>query len=254
MHHQTEGRSRQSRLRALLPVAMMSVGMALAAATAGATTITGSVGGVPSGADLYENFDSVPLGGESYITPGGITVTFGNDGQAVQGASSGRYAAPFLSGGNGSSFGNLMDGADQTTYFSSGSTNSNPAANVTLSFARPEHYLGLLWGSVDDFNTLAFYRGAIEVGRFTGADVSSLANGDQGAGGTYYVNIDLSDSFTSVVATSSSYAFEFDNVAVSADTLKVSEPGAAGLFLLGLLLVGSAYRLKLRRRFGNRPS
>lgn len=253
MDLQTEGKSHASRLRTLLAAAMLTAGLALAA-SANATAITGSVGGVPSGADIYENFDSVPLGGETYTTPGGITVTFGNDGQAVRGASSGRYAAPFLSGGNGSSFGNLMDGVDQTTYFSSGSTSSNPSAKVTLSFARPEHYLGLLWGSVDDFNTLTFYRDAAQVGRFTGADVTSLANGNQGAGGTYYVNIDLSDSFTSVVATSSSYAFEFDNVAISANTIKVSEPGAAGLFLLGLLLVGSAYQRKLRRRFLTRPS
>ena len=108
--------------------------------------------------------------------------------------------------------------------------------------------MGLLWGSVDTYNTLTFLDGTDVVGQFTGKDVNKLANGDQGASGTYYVNINLSDSFTSVVATSSSYAFEFDNVALSSSPLKVPEPGTVGVFLLGLLLVGSAYRLKGRRQ------
>lgn len=248
MIKKTQGKLNGTRLHALLAGTVLVTGMGLMATTASATTITASVGGVPNGADVYENFDSVPLGADTYTTASGITVSFGNGGQAVQGASSGRYAPPFLSGGNGSNFGNEMDGADQSTYLASGSTNANPAANVTLTFAGSQRYMGLLWGSVDAFNTLTFYNGASQVGMFTGADVSVAANGNQGASGTYYVNINLGNSFNKVVATSSSYAFEFDNVAVSANPLKVPEPNAAGVFLLGLLLVGSAVRLKGRCR------
>jgi hypothetical protein len=249
MNNRTKGKLHPSRLQALLAGAVLVAGMGLGATTANATAvITGTVGGVPSGADIYENFDDAPLGGAGYTTSNGIIVTFGNDGQAVHGASSGHYAAPFLSGGNGLNFGSQGDGADATTYLTSGSTNINPGANVTLTLMGPTRYMGLLWGSVDAYNTLTFYNGTTVVGTFTGKDVTAAANGDQGEKGTYYVNINLSDSFTSVVATSTEYAFEFDNVAFSANPLKVPEPGTVGVFLLGLLLVGSAYRLKGRRQ------
>ena len=249
MNKNTNGKP-LSRLQALFAGALLVAGMGLAATTASAAAvITGSVGGVPNGADIYENFDAVPLGGADFTTANGIMVSFGNAGQAVQGSVSGQYAAPYLSGGNGFNFGSQADGADATTYLTSGSTTSNGAANVTLTLVGPTRYMGLLWGSVDAYNTLTFYtdNGTTQVGQFTGTDVTALANGDQGATGTFYVNINLSDSFTSVVATSSSFAFEFDNVAFSAAPLQVPEPGVAGVFLLGLLLMGSAYWLKGRK-------
>ncbi len=234
-----------SRLQALLAGAVLVAGLGLMTTTAGATTISASVGGAPAGADAYENFDTVPLGNAPFTTPSGIKVSFTSGGQAVKGGQPGQYAAPFLSGGNGSNFGGQPDGKDATIYLTSGAAGSG----VTLAFVGPTHYMGLLWGSVDAYNKLTFYTdsGATKVGEFTGSDVTTLANGDQGAGGTYYVNINLSDSFTSVVATSSSYAFEFDNVAVSAAPLRVPEPGVVVVFLTGLLLVGSAYWLKGRR-------
>ncbi|MEO8810730.1 MAG: hypothetical protein ABI386_10845 [Rhodanobacter sp.] len=248
MNNKAKRKLHASRLQALLAGAVLVTGMGLAATPASATTISGTVGGVPGGADIYENFDSVPLGGNTYTTANGVTVTFGNDGQAVKDAAGGLYAAPFLSGGNGLHFGSQGDGPDATTYLTSGSTDANSGANVTLALVGPTRYMGLLWGSVDAYNTLTFYNGTAEVGHFTGADVTAAANGDQGVNGTFYVNINLSNSFTSVVATSTKYAFEFDNVAFSAKPLGVPEPGTVGVFLLGLLLVGSAYRLKGRNR------
>ncbi|HZX72189.1 MAG TPA: PEP-CTERM sorting domain-containing protein [Rhodanobacter sp.] len=244
MNNKTKGKLHRSRLQALLAGAALFAGLGLVATSANAS-IVGTVGGVPTGADHYETFDSIASGSHSgsYTTPSGIVVTFAGEGSAVNGAESGRYAAPFLSGDNGLNFGGQPDGADATTYLTSGAAGSS----VTLALVGPTRYMGLLWGSVDSYNTLTFYNGSTLVGQFTGADVTSAANGDQGENGTYYVNINLSDSFTSVVATSSSYAFEFDNVAFSASPLSVPEPGTVGIFLLGLLLLGSAYRLKGRR-------
>ncbi|MEO8779845.1 MAG: hypothetical protein ABI389_14390 [Rhodanobacter sp.] len=244
MNNKIKHKLHLSRLHTLIAGAALATGMGLIATTASATAITATVGGVPSNAQVYENFDSVPHGDGTYITPSGIIVSFGGGGHAVQGAFPSQYAAPFLSGNNGANFGSQMDGADASTYLATGAAGSN----VTLTFGGPTRYMGLLWGSVDTYNTLTFYNGTTEVGKFTGADVSAAASGNQGADGTFYVNINLSDSFTSVVATSSSYAFEFDNVATSSDPLKVPEPGTVGVFLLGLLLVGSAYRLKGRRQ------
>jgi hypothetical protein len=81
----------------------------------------------------------------------------------------------------------------------------------------------------------------------TGTDITFDPNGDQGAQGTFYVNINSLVAFDRVVASSTSNAFEFDNVAYNVAPIGVPEPGAAGIFLLGLLLVGSSYWLKGRR-------
>lgn len=254
----TSNRGKASRPRgyAFIAAGLLVAGLCLGM-TANATTITASVGGVPTGADHYENFDSLPLGNAGGTTASGITVSFtpaGNpaNAQAVQGTT-GQYAAPYLSGGNGTLFGDPTNGADTTTYLTAGSTGVNSDAAVTLQFTGPQRYFGLLWGSVDDYNTLTFYLGNALVTSFTGTDVGHAAGagtcigGNQQAQGTCYVNINLSTAFDRVVATSTQYAFEFDNVAFSANPVGVPEPGVAGMFLLGLLLVGSGYWYQKRR-------
>ena len=172
-------------------------------------------GGALSGVN-YANFDNLTLGGVGGVD-GGITVSFTPDAKAVQGSSSGVYAAPFLTGANGTGFGNVYDPvngtADATTYLTTGSYGSSySSANVTLIFPSTENYLGLLWGSVDTYNTLTFYKSGNVVGTVTGTDVLNPANGYQQYGGTAYVNI-TGVAFDKVVAKSSQYAFEFDNVA-----------------------------------------
>lgn len=245
MNNKTSRKSHISRLQAVLAGAVLVASMGLMATTADAT-IVATVGGVPTSADGYETFNDCALGDTACTTSSGIIVTFGKDGQAVQGAAS-QYAAPFLSGNNGLNFGGQPNGADATTYLTSGATGSYSTAMVTLTFLGPTQYMGLLWGSVDTYNKLTFLNGTTKVGEFTGADVTALANGDQGAAGTFYVNINLDNSFTSVVATSSEYAFEFDNVAFSKTPIRVPEPGIWSMFGLGLLLIGSSYWLKGRR-------
>ena len=140
----------------------------------------------------------------------------------MQGSQSGLYAAPYLSNGNGTVFGDPNNGPDATTYLSTG------VGSVTLALPGEEKYVGLLWGSVDSYNTLSLYNGLTLVGTVTGTDVTASANGDQGELGTFYVNINSTDSFDRLVATSSSYAFEFDNVAYN--TSAVPEPSS---FVLG---------------------
>jgi hypothetical protein len=253
MNSRTTGKSHGPRfLRSLLGAAVLAAGMGLAATTASATAVlSGSVGGVPTGADHYESFDSLTPGSSATaMLGGGLTVSFAPDGKAVQGAQSGVYAPPFLSGGNGANFGGQADGADTTTYLSSG----GPNGSTTLTFGTQQKYLGLLWGSVDAYNTLEFFSGGASVAMFTGADVGASTGtgncigGLQNALGTCYVNINfLTQSFDKVVATSSSYAFEFDNVAFSTAPVGVPEPETLAMFGLGLLLVGSAYRFRARK-------
>ena len=75
---------------------------------------------------------------------------------------------------------------------------------------------GLYWGSVDTYNSLAFYSGAVLVATITGADVDPpmSANGGQtDYASNGYVLITALPQFDRVVAASGSNSFEFDNVA-----------------------------------------
>jgi hypothetical protein len=207
--------------------------------------VSGSVGGAPTGV-VKENFDALTPGtAATTLLPSGIVISYRPDAQAVSGSSSGLYAAPFLSGGNGLGFGSggstQPGGADATTYITSGSYGSVSGAVVSLQLPALERYFGILWGSVDNYNTLSFYNGATLVGAITGSDVTASPNGDQGVNGTLYVNIDATggSTFDRVVATSGQYAFEFDNVAFNqiarAEIASVPEPVGLSLLATGLL-------------------
>lgn len=228
------------RVCAALGVLTGLVGSMNAVARAGGLTVSASVGGAPTGVN-YANFDNLPLGNAGG-TSTGISVSFTGDGQAVQGSQTDLYAAPYLSNGNGTLFGDPNNGPDTTTYLTTG------IGSVTLTMPGQEKYLGLLWGSVDAYNTLSFYEGSTLIGSVTGTDVTSNANGDQGVNGTFYVNISSTESFDKVVATSSSYAFEFDNVAYNASS--VPEPSSWVLAIAGAMGLLPCYIHRRRRRAG----
>lgn len=223
----------------------MALGVVLAGTVANAAVIDASVGGVPDALGVvYENFNGLPAGAGGGVTGSGITVSFaGTGGGAVTGSASGQYAAPFLSAGNGALFGDA-DGPTTSQYLSTG------IGSAELELGNDFQYFGVLWGSVDDFNLLEFYDDADLLFSFSGLDVDGLADGDQGASGTYYVNINSDTAFNRVVASSTDYAFEFDNVALGIDPIgpgpsEVSEPAALAVMGLGLLGMGFVAR---RRR------
>lgn len=235
------GRLQTRRLQSLLAAGLLAAGLCMASAANATLVVTSVLGGAPTGA-IHENFDNLPLDSTGGLTTSGIMVSFAPDGQAVQGGMSGKYAAPYLSGTNGLGFGspNQPNGVDATTFLTSGGKSGSSA---TLALPGFEQYFGLLWGSVDSYNTLTFYNGSTSVGTITGTQVTTTANGNQGANGTFYVNINSGLAFNRVVATSSAYAFEFDNVAFSKTPLDVPEPGTLGIMGLGLLaIVGLAIR------------
>lgn len=199
-----------------------------------------SIGGAATGSNLF-NFDALALGPgpSSQIAwgTGGSSITVhitGPDSGVVNGAETNVFAAPYLSGGNGVGFGspNQANGANTTNYLSTGT------GSITLDFGASQSYLGLLWGSVDDYNKIEFYNELTPVGSFTGADVLELPNGNQGVNGSVYVNFnDLEGVFTKVILTSTTNAFEIDNVAINS----VGVPdGGATVTLLGLALVALA--------------
>lgn len=226
-------------------LALLTGALLLSVSQAGASplSVSGSVGGAPGGASNYLNFDGLTVGDTSTVNLGGATISFTPDAAPVQGASSGVYAAPYLSGSNGNGFGNSgVPGVDQSVYVTTGSTGNYGAASVTLAFAVPEKYLGLLWGSVDSYNTLAFYDASTTlIGTVTGADVLASPDGNQGINGTLYANINSTAAFSYIVATSSQYAFEFDNVAFNSSPLGAgATPLPAAIWLMGTVLGGGA--------------
>ncbi|PTR17650.1 putative secreted protein with PEP-CTERM sorting signal [Nitrosospira sp. Nsp2] len=212
---------------------------AISSSSIAATTLTAAVGGTPVGTGPYVNFDSLAATGGT--VDGGITVSFRGIGAGAIALPQvvGKYASPYIMGGNGALFGNNQaDGLGVSQYLSTG------IGEVTLQLDQYHNYFGLLWGSVDDYNRLSFYDGANLLFSYTGLDVDPLANGNQGAAGTFYVNITSDTAFNRVVALSTKYGFEIDNVALNtnlaipAEVSVVPEPHTYIMLLAGLLLVG----------------
>jgi hypothetical protein len=226
-------------LKIKLAAATVACVMATCSVANAAFTISGSVGGAPTGVNKV-NFDNLlPLGGGGGTASGpngSVSVSFVSDGQAVQGTLGSIYAAPYLSGGNGAGFGplggNQADGPDTTTFLTSGIFSGQTQGQAILSFSQPQRYMGLLWGSVDDYNTLSFYSGGSLIGAVTGVDVHASPDGDRGVNGTVYVNINSDAFFDKVVATSREYAFEFDNVAYNTNPIPEPATVIAGALLL----------------------
>jgi hypothetical protein len=229
-----------------LALAVVVTCLCVAAQSEAALLVTKTIGGQALNGVNYASFDAISLGsGGGVDGPLGnqLTLALDPDAKVVTGAVSGQYAQPFLSGQNNANFGALYTGADNTRYVTSGRDGGSfGPASATMTFASDQNYLGLLWGSVDDYNTLEFYKGNTLLYTLLGSALPD-AGGNQGVNGTFYVNVRTSQMFDKVVAKSSQYAFEFDNVAYGV----VPEPAAVLAWgVLGLVGVFAVRRGRRR--------
>jgi VCBS repeat-containing protein len=142
-----------------------------------------------------------------------LDAMFSGTGNAgIVNGSSGVSAAPFI--------GPLPGQADTGNYLSVGAGGSE-----TIAFTQEKDAFGLYWGSVDPYNTLAFYNGSVLVASYTGSDILPLlsdgsSNSFQGNG---YVEFAHLPQFTEVVFGSGSNAFEVTNISSGNVELPVTE-------------------------------
>jgi PEP-CTERM motif-containing protein len=120
---------------------------------------------------------------------------------------------------------------------------------VQLLLSTPENYFGLYWGSMDDWNSIAFFSNHAPIAAFSGADIAALAglaaDGDQQSfTSSRYINFYLGATFyDEVILSTATYNFEVDNIAFGDPPLEIPEPSS--LMLLGFALGGT---VALRRR------
>jgi hypothetical protein len=164
----------------------------------------------------------------SSTVPGATTVDF-------ESGLPGNYSGGGVRTGSvGSEFAKPLGLPDDTKYLTLGGTNE--PSPVTITLGSLQNYFGLYWGSIDDYNTVEFFNGAVSVGSFTGLQVAGLtglaANGGQFSNASNrYVNFLAGggEAFNKVVLSSSRAAFESDNHAFRQIPTPALLPGLIGL-------------------------
>lgn len=152
--------------------------------------------------------------------------------------------------------------ADNTTCFGygPGPGGSLPASvkidySPILAAGDSVNYLGLYYGSIDDYNEILFYSGDTLIRTLTGGEILATQGGTSGnqyqPGSNVYVNLFFNpeDAFTAFELRTTNIAFEFDNVVVGLSSRPPVEtlptPPAFALIALGMLGLGLIQR---RRR------
>jgi hypothetical protein len=174
-----------------------------------------------------------------------ITGTWTDAPAIVAGSQSGKYKSPFdpklADGGIDVPAEDAIPNWQAIKYFTVGSPDPNLAPSpAIMTFSEKQSYLSLLWGSIDEYNSLAFYLNGVLQSTVTGGYL--LANGGQpAASGAAFVKVaeDFNEIrfFSNYGLLKDQAAFEFSNVVAAV-------PVPAG----GLLLIGALGGLAALRR------
>ncbi|MEN6374330.1 MAG: VPLPA-CTERM sorting domain-containing protein [Smithella sp.] len=186
-----------------------------------------------------------------YVSPYSVTATETFDNSSPAWTWLGDYKV--VNGNTGINSAPAVNGVKESTnYVTVPNNRSSGSATITLAPIGSYYtYFGLWWGSMDSYNTIIFYKDGVMTQSFTGSDIvgylyggTQTANGNQFSPYTnMYVNFLDLEAFNSVRMTSTSYAFEADNLSVGNP---VPIPNALWLLSCGLIgLIG------IRRRFNN---
>jgi hypothetical protein len=217
---------------------------------ASATSITVFGAGVlhTNNGDSEVTFDSIPS-----------TTTYGNSGPvqgpfAANGANFSGSGILMLNGpgGAGGSLGLYAEPFHDTTQYL---TVQPGGSTETIQFASAFQRFGLYWGSIDTYNSIAFFRGNTLLDTITGAiaagAVPALAQGQQAndANNRYFVFTGIGDGlgFDKIVLTSTSNSFEVDNLSwgPAQGPSDTPLPSTLPLFISGgAMLGGLLYRRK----------
>lgn len=195
---------------------------ARAAASAPITTTVEAIGSFGFGARA----GSTIIDFDSGLPAGPIMSATGSGSGLFTGTTRGLAATPF---------------GDATQYYSTG------LGTTTIAMGGDYDYLGLLWGSVDNYNNIKFYKDDVLVGTINGSAIRNPAGGDQGIGGTFYVNFEIAGGYDKVELLSTGYSFEIDDLAYGHNYHEVPAPAAALLLGGGLLGLGFARRRNIVR-------
>ncbi|WP_169543727.1 Npun_F0296 family exosortase-dependent surface protein [Sneathiella aquimaris] len=147
------------------------------------------------------------------------TSTTGTVNEGISGSLGGLYTSPWSGANAGASYTSVQGGATATYDFG-----SNVQTNLEF-----------LWGSIDNYNTLAFYLNDVLVENF---DVGAvLAAPGVGLSGMTTATISIQDIlFDEVVFGSAGNAFEYANLNISVVPLPAALPlYGAGVALLGFM-------------------
>lgn len=130
-----------------------------------------------------------------------------------------------------------------SNFWSVGTSPMNQTGPGLLSLTTGVQYIGFLWGSPDNYNTVSFYNGATLLGSFTGP---APANGDQSASSYFNAYAGAGEQITSVTFASTKNALETDNFAYSVTA--VPEPESYAMMLAGLGLMGAIARRRSKSK------
>jgi hypothetical protein len=212
----------------MLRTSLFALAALVATAPAAAVVITTAPGapdpGIAVGETVVVSFDAANAAGVTDTSSGNVIT--------AQGSIGGVRAAP-AGTMEGNVYRSLGAGAASSFDFS-GWTGGRGLRSASL-----------YWGSVDGYNFVDFLNGAGAVIASIGGGDLPMSNGNQTLPDTnrrVFFNFDAADNIMALRLRSTGVAFEFDNIAASANPGAVPEPASWAMLIAGLGLTGFAMR------------